>query len=512
MNSPGRADPAEFDDIQALVRFGHGHMTESAFLLLRIRESAAARQWLSAAAITSAQPVSPLPDNALQVAFTAIGLRCLGLDDGIVSQFSEEFTSGMSADENRSRRLGDTGTNHPRHWLWGGTGDDSPHLVLLAYSVAGKLESFLEQICTEPFTTAFDVQQTLNATAAGPEEPFGFADGISQPLIDWEQSYSAGHHLRDSYSNRLALGEIVLGYPNEYALYTARPLLQSSHVAGARILPNAADQPATRDLGRNGTYLVLRQLAQDVGGFWQYLDRQTGSDPLQREQLAAAMVGRQRDGSPLIGGCGRPISGIDPTSTNNQFTFEEDPHGQVCPLGSHIRRANPRTGDFPPGADDACSRLLRTLGFGRRYPGDDLVAASRFHRILRRGRAYGPSLSPDQALLEPSQDVPGAERGLYFVCLSGNISRQFEFVQNAWLMNTKFAGLPTESDPLLGNRQALASGATTDHFSLPRQEAPARCIRGLPQFVTVRGGAYFFMPGLRALAFILAQAGDGHQP
>ena len=70
-------------------------------------------------------------------------------------------------------------------------------------------------------------------------------------------------------------------------------------------------------------------------------------------------------------------------------------------------------------------------------------------------------------------------------------------------MSSKFSGLPTESDPLLGNREALASGAPTDTFTLPQAGAPARCIRGLPQFVNVRGGAYFFLPGIRALNFIL---------
>ena len=42
----------------------------------------------------------------------------------------------------------------------------------------------------------------------------------------------------------------------------------------------------------------------------------------------------------------------------------------------------------------------------------------------------------------------------------------------------------------------------TDAFTLPRDGGPARRVTGLPQFVTVRGGAYFFLPSLRALRYV----------
>lgn len=169
-----------------------------------------------------------------------------------------------------------------------------------------------------------------------------------------------------------------------------------------------------------------------------------------------------------------------------------------------MRRSNPRAGDYPVGVSGVFTRLLRTLGFGRRHDGDDLVASSRFHRLLRRGRIYGPELSAEQALLSRGRKpTAGDERGLHFICLCANIARQFEFVQSAWNMSAKFAGLPTESDPLLGNREPLLSGEATNHFTLPQQGAPARCVEVLPRFVTVKGGAYFFMPGLKALKYIV---------
>ncbi len=490
----------DFEDIQGLVRFGHGQLSASAFLLLKIADLEAARRWLNSAAITSATESTPAPQSALQVAFTAPGLRALGLAEDLVEQLSEEFVSGLGGDTNRSRRLGDTGSNAPQHWRWGGSAETTPHLLLMVYADPTRLDSLLASIRDPQFEQAFTQLAELVSRHNGPREPFGFVDGISQPLIDWQQQVSTDLHQRDRYSNRLALGEVLLGYRNEYGLYTERPLLNPLDVDRDDALPDAEDQPQLLDLGRNGTYLVLRQLAQDVRGFWQFVDDQAGADPQQREQIAAAMVGRQRDGTPLIAATGETIDGSEPSDQRNHFTYARDPHGHGCPIGAHVRRANPRSGDFPVGVDNWLSRPVRTLGFGRRHHGDDLVASSRFHRLLRRGRIYGVELTPEQALQAAADD--SEERGLHFICLGANISRQFEFVQNAWCASSKFAGLPSESDPLLGNREPLLNAAPTDHFSIPRAGAPAHCIQGLPQFVRVVGGAYFFMPGIKALRFI----------
>jgi deferrochelatase/peroxidase EfeB len=96
----------------------------------------------------------------------------------------------------------------------------------------------------------------------------------------------------------------------------------------------------------------------------------------------------------------------------------------------------------------------------------------------------------------------GEDRGLRFLCLNANIARQFEFVQNAWIISTKFGGLTEESDPLLGNRQAIAGYRLTDAFAYSRDGDVRHRLRGLPPFVTVRGGGYFFLPGLRALKYL----------
>ena len=485
-----RETGSEFADMQRLVRYGNGHLREACFLLLKVNDAGAARQWLQAAPINNAGQDGERPDSVLQVAFSAGGLQALGVPEVVIRQFSDEFMVGMSGDANRSRRLGDTADNSPDGWSWGYP--DAPDLLLMLYARDYELEARLAELRDAAFEAAFEVRRQLPTATLGRDEPFGFADGISQPEIDWDDRLSTDVHERTEYSNRLKTGELLLGYVNEYGLYTDRPLLSTQAYPGADVLPVAEDDPSLRDLGRNGCYLVMRQLEQDVAGFWRFVDQAAAGDGVEREKLAAAMVGRQRDGKPLIEGGGE-----------NDFDFDSDPLGHACPIGAHVRRANPRSGDFPPGSERLLPRLLRTLGFCRRHAKEDLVSSTRFHRILRRGRAYGPLLTPEEALTANADDE---KRGLHFLCLGANILRQFEFVQNAWLMSSHFAGLAAETDPLLGNREPLADGGATDAFTRPQAAAPAERHSNLPQFVTVRGGAYFFLPGLRALRFIASQA------
>ena len=112
---------------------------------------------------------------------------------------------------------------------------------------------------------------------------------------------------------------------------------------------------------------------------------------------------------------GLDLPGVDPADRGvNGFVFDADPDGLSCPIGAHIRRANPRTGDAPPGAEGAIDNLLATLGLTARrqrtptsstlpweenntvWPylrrEDDAIASARFHRILRRGREYGTKI------------------------------------------------------------------------------------------------------------------------
>jgi Dyp-type peroxidase family len=492
-----RKSEVDYDDVQGLVRFGYKRMTEATYALVRVRNVAAARSWLRSAPITSAVERNPPPSTALHVAFTAPGLRSLGVAGSVLAGFSHEFLAGMT-EASRSRRLGDVGRNAPSQWEWGAAAD-MPHLVAMFFAEPGGLAAFVQRVTGQAWTEAFEAVRWLDSGDLAGREPFGFMDGISQPTVDWPQQRDAAGGQRE-YSNVVALGEFLLGYRNEYGKYTDRPLIDPDDTSAG--LFAAEDAPEKKDLGRNGTYLVLRQLRQDVRGFWQFIGRQVGAERVEADKLAAAMVGRTRAGDPLVPLHQHAIPGIGSVPDQvrrNQFTFDDDPMGVRCPFGAHIRRSNPRNADLP-GRPTGLARLLATLGFGRRAFRDDLTSSTRFHRVLRRGREYGPWLSPEDALAPALPDDP--ERGLRFVCLNANILRQFEFLQNAWLMNTKFSGLSGESDPLLGNREAIPGCPVTDDFIIQQPDGLRRRVSGVPQFVTVRGGAYFFLPSLRALRYL----------
>ena len=426
----------------------------------------------------------------------------------------------MAGDKARSRRLGDVGPNDPKYWHWGGPCAAPPHLLIMLFAKpaphSSGLDSFKNTLQDELWRRAFTELTCLSTSDMHGYEPFGFKDGISQPKLDWGRQMPVRAHNTYAYTNKSALGEFLLGYPNEYARYTDRPLLRREDDPDDILLP-AEDVPDKKDFGRNGTYLVLRDLAQDVAGFWKYADSQAPHDSETRKKLAEAMVGRTLCGDPIVLPDARPAERTYPDDGNerictndkkegaqNRFTFCDDPGGTKCPLGAHIRRANPRTADLPEGTTRPWF-LWRMLGFGGKGAHYDLLESVRFHRIIRRGREYGPQVTIEDAIKEETS--PPGGRGLRFVCLNANILRQFEFVQNSWIANPKFEGLD-EADPLLGNREPLFNKAPTNTFTRQQESGVCRRYQNLPVFVTVRGGAYFFMPSLRALRYICNHTGS----
>ena len=494
----------DYSDVQGLVRFGYGKMKEASYAHLRVKDVTAARAWLRNAPITSAVATTPPPSTALQVAVTANGLQSLGVPPSVLAGFSPEFLTGM-AEENRARRLGDVGSNAPSQWEWGYAAS-VPHLMVMFFGEHGRLQAFIQDTKTDAWNAAFEEQRWLGTADLDGVEPFGFTDGISQPQIDWERQRNVTRPQID-YSNVVALGEFLLGYPNEYNKYTDRPLLDAGFANAGNLLV-AEDASGKKDIGRNGTYLVMRTLKQDVRSFWQFVNRQAGGNSEEADKLGAAFVGRTRAGDPLVPMQEAPIPGVGPDPEQirqNQFTFDKDPLGAGCPFGAHVHRANPRNTDYP-GRPTGLAKLITMLGFGPDGFRDDLMSSVRFHRILRRGREYGPELLPENAVAAAPPNDP--ERGLHFICLNANILRQFEFLQNAWTMNTKFSGLTDENDPLVGIREAISGPSIADNFTIPKDGGVRRRVSGLPQFVTVRGGAYFFLPGLRALRYF-AGAGNG---
>lgn len=485
----------DFRDVQGLVRGTYTALKHAVYFVAQIRNAAAARAWLANQKFTPAH-AGPSPETALQVAFTFPGLRVLGISDAVQAGFSTEFRNGMTGDKARSRRLGDVGRNDPETWAWGGPGNKPDILIMLFAQTAPALAALEATVKGEHWADAFHEPVRLSTReAVDDHEPFGFKDGVSQPKPDWERRLRRRFRDMFEYKNVSALGEFLLGYPNEYARYTDRPLVSRSDDPDDILLP-AEDLPDRKDFARNGTYLVMRDLAQDVDGFRAYTDDPARQIDGKDYSLAEAMIGRRKSGDPILPLDSKPIGGADDDDDKyNRFTFRNDPDGVTCPFGAHIRRANPRTADLPDGTTwlSLIGRLLGLGGTGAHY---DLLESVRFHRILRRGREYGP-LTREQA----GEDRTVGEKGLRFICVNANILRQFEFVQNSWIANPKFNGLD-ESDPLLGNRQPLVNGTATDTFTWPQDSGINRRYDSLPAFVTVRGGAYFFMPGLRTLRYI----------
>ncbi|GAA2078882.1 Dyp-type peroxidase [Actinomadura alba] len=438
----------ELEDVQGLVARGYRTLPAGCFTLFGVEDPAAGDTLEGLIPrIPNAGPFTG--DVALHLALTASGLRRLGLPAPIMEGFAAEFTEGMTA-PHRSRFLGDTGDTDPRSWLWGGPA--SPRcdgMVLLYARDATLLNAQQDLLCQALRAGGLTVLAELRTLPFTDTEPFGFRDGISQPVIEGLSKAAAA-------ARTVPAGEFVLGYPNAYGLLTDRPLLPSS-ADPDRLLPRDHRRDGLADLGRGGSYLVLRQLEQDVAAFHRYVKDAAG--PAGPDLLAARLIGRWPSGAPLV-----KTPDDDPRlRDDNEFGYHRaDPYGLACPIGAHIRRANPRDSlDPDPGT-------AKSLEINDR------------HRLLRRGRPY---------------DTDGAT-GLYFLCLSGNLARQYEFVQHTWVNDPAFNGLSDATDPLVGPR---GPGGTT--FTVQARPARERHL-GLPAFVRVRGGAYFFLPGIRALRYL----------
>lgn len=452
-------DSLELGDMQGILGGNYGRLDHSVYFLLRIDDAPAAKGWLQALRAghwfddAEQGKLVALHKHACAVtlAFTAPGLRKLGLGDEALRTFVSEFQEGMPVDA-RARALGDIGPSAPKEWLWGSRQEID--ILLVVHSTDQRvvdLQMTRVEWCVGEIGKLPGFPTVVHRVDGfvGMYEPFGFADGISQPRIE-------GFPATDSEKLEQAIraGEFVLGYLNEAGNRPASPSIDARLDPGG-LLPRVG--PGARaDLGRNGTYLVLRQLKQHVLEFRKYTQ--------QDERTAARMVGRWRSGAPLV----RHEYDPGPGYRENDFSYHrEDRAGLRCPIGAHIRRSNPRDAL----ADDAG------------LPPAEAVRLVNQHRILRRARVYSAT----------------DEVGLMFACLNANIERQFEFVQQSWIMSPGFGGLRDETDPLLGNCPAHGKR----HMTLPDRMLRTR-MDGLPQFVTVRGGAYFFMPGLRAIDVLAA--------
>lgn len=467
----------ELKDTQGLLIRGYAEWPEAAYIMLAFSDPLKTRLWLKKILpqITNGELKPELP---VQLAFTHEGMASLlpgRLDD---MGFSIEFIQGM-ATEYRQRLLGDTEESAASAWEWGGTEGSPVHACLMVFSRTEEaLNAGIRQLETD--WEEQGVRKIVRLDVAyNPhnKEHFGFRDGMSQPLIPGLSKTGAAE-------NTVAAGEFILGYENGYAQLPDSPLV-SANADMQDILPAAAQKKGFKDLGKNGSYMVFRQLEQDVASFWGQVKKVSlgalgAEDSSACIYFASKMVGRWPNGTPVVKSPGHET----PFYEDEYFLYrnEKDEEGLKCPLGAHVRRANPR--DVLPDNKAASS-----------------VEISNLHRILRRGRNYGTplvqSMLPED-LMQAADD--GKKRGLYFICFNTNIARQFEFIQHMWCNNTKFAGLYNDPDPLLGIKDERSDAPAHD-FTI--QAEPVRIkARGMERHVKMVGGGYFFMPGIRALRYL----------
>jgi Dyp-type peroxidase family len=496
-------------DLQGNILCGYGReFRHGLYFFVRVTDERAGQTWLRKLSdqVTDAVPWDSgfKPLSTLNVALTYSGLEHIGVPKPILCKFPEEFKVGMG-DRDRARRLGDVGESDPNGWEEGLRPGEPDILVTITAQDGNVLVLRRSELRRDASVRGLEIVHEQEATPLETgrgkysREHFGFADGFSQPAIRG----NSGPDTRDGMGtprrwgrwSAVAPGEFVLGYPGEDGLLAAAP-----------------EAP----LGRSGSFMVVRKLQQHVGRFASYMEemveqcyvKEAAKRDLRtaangdsnevslwdREQwVASRIVGRWRDGRALVLSKQPPGAEGAERETDraviNRFRYDRDEDGFACPLGAHIRRANPR---------DA-------LGWRGQL--------TKRHRITRRGMPYGPpAFDPAQAPDKPGglfgvedDDTP---RGLMFVCFQASIARQFEVIQERWLNDGDAFWLGDEKDFLTISANQGAGGGGVERQAdngqapiakMTVQGTPPCFLTPQPSFVTTKGGGYFFVPGLTAL-------------
>jgi len=435
----------ELDDIQYLV-LARAPAITGRYEFLTFKDAAAGRKWLTALidkvpSVAAAKRAPDADQRWISIAFTFNGLRALGVDDAALATFPEEFRAGMPA---RAEVLGDSGSHAPANWR---DGTDDPRLhaivILFARDTAAHDRCVAEHAKLLADCPGVEVISTLDLIATPPfdyaHDHFGYRDRMSQPAVE-----GTGDLPTPGSGAPLKAGEFIAGYPDEFGV--------------------TATLPEPQCLMKNGTYMAYRRLEEHVGKFRDFL-REHGNTAEEQELIAAKLMGRWRSGAPLTLAPEKDDPGLGADSQrNNNFNYaKQDPQGYAVPLGSHIRRMNPR---------DTGHNMNR-------------------RRMIRRGGTYGPAL-PEGA------PEDGVERGIAAFVICGSLIRQFEFAQNVWVNDRNFHELGNERDPVCGNQDG------TLEYKIPKRPIRKK-ITGLPAFTTLRGGAYFFLPGLAGLRHLAGQ-------
>lgn len=461
-------DELDLADVQGTILRGY-RVDFARHFVLEVVDAGAARGFLGSLVdgspgvpqITTAARWTDKPQSFLNAGITAEGLVALGQS---VGGFPASFTLGATSPVT-AQTVGDTGPSAPQNWTDGLAQGDAVHVLLSLW--AHEDESVLEQV-SEVLRTAFaGAMDELGAidAAALPQSRvhFGYADGISQPTV-------AGAPPRKrplpDCQPVAPTGEFLMGYPsqNNGSVYSVEP----------------------SELSTNSSFAAFRVLEQDVSGFESWLQAGAQQAGIDGEMLAAKVCGRWRSGVPLVLSpqSGAPDPPIAPDQINNYDYVSSDPavddtFGYRCPIGAHMRRANPR--------------------------GEHVLAGGQHnHRIVRRAMPYGPEYDPEHPV--------DAHRGLVGYFINADIQNQFEFLMGQWINQSDFvmsvwgpgganpANSISGADVMLGDNDPASSS-----FIIPVQDTTSPPpLTGFERFISTRGGAYCYLPSISALRYICA--------
>jgi putative iron-dependent peroxidase len=457
----------QLDDIQGMLGTGYGWLYSSRFWLLTIRDGREndARKWLAGfvrdglvVSVADVRKSRTHPvEKAVAIAFSYSGIVKLGCKETEAHPFPSPFQSGMGS-ELRELLLRD----RPRPWRWSdvdGT-DCVPVHVLIAEWATRDAEPLVSDIDKEVFgiikidNDPYAFQKGKGDTKEKLREAFGFRDGLAQPVIRGlreDQGAALKQAIREAgplYDDRVvAPGEFILGYRNEYDELTYCPNVEgwtgdARHTDGR--------------FGLNGSYMAVRQIEQNVKAFE---DFRTAKG----QAICEKLMGRQKTGLPLSWK-GDPDASVS-DSQADAFRFRvDDANGFDCPKGAHIRRVNPRD----------------SLGVDVKSS----IKSTKLHRLLRRGRPYVEKIE---------NEAP--RKGIFFIACNADLERQFEFIHQRWVRNPRFGCLHDQDDPVVG------SSTSPKTFSIPGLASGEEI--SLEAFTQTLGGGYFFLPGIKALRFIL---------
>jgi Dyp-type peroxidase family len=231
-----------------------------------------------------------------------------------------------------------------------------------------------------------------------------------------------------------------------------------------------------------GSYLVFRKLEQNVRDFKkaeEELARKLGLKGDDKERAGALIVGRFEDGTPVV--LHKKEGFSDPIPNN--FDYSKDRDGGRCPFHAHIRKINPRGETVDPRATEEERRRQ--------------MEKERSHRIARRGITYGERCREPKD--EPEgEDLPTKDVGLLFMCFQSDIANQFEFMQGQWANDKDPLRQKTGIDPVIGQ----ADGQAKDQSWPTTWGGSDRKTFSFADFVTLKGGEYFFAPSISALTNI----------